>query len=260
MDASNRSSRRCVARASLRGRVETNPFRTAPGSTPARPRPQRYHAALPAGASSQAGLILALTLRSLVEQGGYDEADFCRRMDEELFPRLDGTPMQGPGGYASQSIREAWKVSLVYGMLCAIYQVLPAAYYLAARFGADFEAAVLHAVNGGGQNQARALLTGALVEARVGGTPPRLLDGPLDVADLLPLARAPPSSTTTGPERRGLVPPSERVLRRCAMPPRSARRKMGAPRQTRKRSGSALHARPGSRAGGAVLRLHQRLP
>ncbi|MBL8251247.1 MAG: ADP-ribosylglycohydrolase family protein, partial [Candidatus Competibacter sp.] len=76
-------------------------------------------------------------------------------------------------------IEPAWKVSLVYGMPCAIYHQLPAAYYLAARFSDDFEAAVLHAVNGGGQNQARAILTGALVGAQVGlaRIPARLLDG-----------------------------------------------------------------------------------
>jgi hypothetical protein len=56
-----------------------------------------------AGQLSQAGIILEMTLRSLVERHGYDEADFCRRMDEELFPRLNGEPMSGPGGYTSQS-------------------------------------------------------------------------------------------------------------------------------------------------------------
>lgn len=290
------------------------------------PKPGRYHSGLKAGQLSQAGIILALMLRSLVERGGYDETDFCRRMDEELFPLLDGTPVNGPGGYTSQSIREAWrrrvqqklpwgqsgahadtteaiertlalavryafqphefattisdntrltqiddtvvsmtvaygavlgllvqghvldkslsaklmqlvktgklpfhavtfadlqpprpgdpnppragrfaspdalltpsyvaeaaadpdiriepawKVSIVYGMPCAIYHQLPAAYYLAARFHNDFESAVLHAVNGGGQNQARAILTGALVGAQTGlsGIPQRFLDG-----------------------------------------------------------------------------------
>lgn len=290
------------------------------------PRPDRYHGGLKAGQSSQAGLILALTVRSLVECGNYVEADFCRRMDEELFPLLDGTPANGPGGYTSQSIREAWRrrrqqglpwgrtgggadtteaiertlaiavryalqpgelalavadnarltqtdgtvlamtvaygavlalllqgnaldatlsdkllalvksgqlpfhsvipagsplprpgdpdpphaglfaspdalltpsymaraaadpdiriepawqVSIVYGMPCAIYHQLPAAYYLAARFRDDFESAVLHAVNGGGQNQVRAMLTGALVGAQtgIGGIPQRFLDG-----------------------------------------------------------------------------------
>src|SRR5699024_2544218 len=61
------------------------------------PKPGRYHSGLKAGASSQAGIILALTLESLVNHRGYDEADFCRRLDENLFPYLDGTPMNGPG-------------------------------------------------------------------------------------------------------------------------------------------------------------------
>ena len=73
------------------------------------PRPDRYHAGMQAGQLSQSGLILVMLLRSLVERGGYDEADFTRRLDEELFPQLDGTPAQGPGGYTSQSIREAWR-------------------------------------------------------------------------------------------------------------------------------------------------------
>jgi ADP-ribosylglycohydrolase len=76
-------------------------------------------------------------------------------------------------------IEPAWKVSLVYGMPCSIVCVLPAAYFLAARFQNDFEKAVLHAVNGGGQNMSRAMLTGALVGARVGlsGIPERFIDG-----------------------------------------------------------------------------------
>lgn len=301
------------------------------------PKPGRYHAGLTAGQLSQAGYILKLTLSSLVECGGYDETDFCHRMDDELFPLLDGTPVNGPGGYTSQSIREAWrrrvqqklpwgqtgghadtteaiertlalavryareparlaatisantlltqadttimsmtvaygavlgqlvqghalnehlsnklmrlvnkgelpfhhvtsadlqpprpgdpdppraglfaspdalltpsymaaavldpdiriepawKVSIVYGMPCAIYHQLPAAYYLAARFSGDFESAVLHALNGGGQNQARAILTGALVGAQVGlsGIPPRFIEGLEDSDSLLGLA------------------------------------------------------------------------
>jgi ADP-ribosylglycohydrolase len=301
------------------------------------PKPGRYHAGLKAGQLSQAGFILTLILRSLVDRGGYDEADFCRRMDEDLFLLLDGTPVSGPGGYTSQSIREAWrrrvqqklpwgqtgghadtteaierilaiavryachperlasaiaantiltqiddtvvsmtvafgavlgllvqghpldtklsgklialvktgelpfhavtrddlqpprpgdpdppragrfaspdalltpscmaaaaadpgiriepawKVSIVYGMPCAIYHQLPAAYYLAARFHDDFESAVLHAVNGGGQNQARAILAGALVGAQTGlsGIPQRFLDDLEGAGTLLKLA------------------------------------------------------------------------
>jgi ADP-ribosylglycohydrolase len=83
-------------------------------------------------------------------------------------------------------------VSIVYGMPCAIYHQLPAAYYLAARFHDDFESALLHAVNGGGQNQARAILVGALVgaQAGLGRIPQRFLDGLLDGADLIRLANA----------------------------------------------------------------------
>lgn len=302
------------------------------------PKPGRYHAGMRAGQLSQSGLILVMLLRSVVEHGEYREDDFTRRLDEELFPLLDGTPAQGPGGYTSQSIREAWrrrvqqhkswretgghadtteaaeraivlaahyaqqpeqvarlvaanclltqgdeaivamttaynlvlaqliagealtpaisgklmqlvrsgqlpfhsvvgsdfsaprpgdpdppragrfsspdalltphyatlaaldpdiriepawKVSLVYGMPCAIYHQLPAAYYLAARFAHDFESAVLHALNGGGQNMSRAMLTGALVGAQVGleGIPARFIDGLENGAELLALAQ-----------------------------------------------------------------------
>lgn len=301
------------------------------------PRPEHYHAGLPAGASSQSGVILAMMLQSLLDRGGYDAADFCRRLDEVLFPQLDGSPRSGPGGYTSQSIREvwhkrrqgvawdrvagwadnteaaervlaiatyyagdmqqlarhvsanvgltqrdptvgamtlayaavlgrliegevldeglssrlmalvksgefpfhaengaapgadgdpgqalqagrfaspdalltvssiasavqqhgvlidpAWKVSLVYGMPCAVYHQFPAVYHLAARFGDDFESAVLHAVNGGGQNMARAMLTGALCGA-IGGfesIPARFVDGLEHAQEYAALAEA----------------------------------------------------------------------
>jgi ADP-ribosylglycohydrolase len=75
-------------------------------------------------------------------------------------------------------------------MPCAIYHMLPAAYYLSARFHNDFESAILHAINGGGQNQVRAILTGALTGAQVGlsGTPQRFLDGLENADSLLKLA------------------------------------------------------------------------
>ena len=301
------------------------------------PKPHRYHGGLRAGQLSQAGIILTMLLRSVVENGAYHEADFCARLDNELFPKLDGTPMHGPGGYTSQSIREAWrrrveqkqswnatgghadtteaaeralvlaaryartptkvavavssncrltqadeaivtmttayccvlallvsgetldaylsdklmdlvragalpfhavtsgkslppnpgdpdppragrfsspdalgtpsymaeaafdpgikiepawKVYVVYGMPCAIYHQLPAAYYLAARFHDNFEEAVLHALNGGGQNQARCVLTGALVGGQVGlpAIPKRFLDPLENSSELIQLA------------------------------------------------------------------------
>ncbi|MGV0999757.1 MAG: ADP-ribosylglycohydrolase family protein [Fluviibacter sp.] len=302
------------------------------------PKPGRYHAGMKAGQSSQAGLLLELTLRSLVNHGEYDEEGFCRRMDEDFFPLIDGTPMNGPGGYTSQSIREtwrlrieqglpwgrvagnadtteaaernlviairyalqpsklasyvkkntlltqtdgtvvamtvayaavlgmlveghkldaalsgklmsrvkngvlpfhavtsnnlkaptadcveassaglfpspdalltpsniaiaaqdpdiriepAWKVSMVYGMPCAAYHQFPAAYYLAARFADNFELAVLNAINGGGQNMSRAMLTGALAGAQTGltGIPKRFLTGLARSDELLKEAR-----------------------------------------------------------------------
>lgn len=53
-------------------------------------------------------------------------------------------------------------------------------------FPNDFESAVLHAVNSGGQNQARAILTGALVGAQIGFSciPKRFLDGLEDLGKL----------------------------------------------------------------------------
>ena len=290
------------------------------------PKPGRYHAGMQPGQLDQTGLLLVMLLRSLIAHREYVEEDFTRRVDQELFPQLDGTPMHGPGGYTSQSIREAfrrrvhqnrtwketgghadtteaaeraiplaalyakdpaavarlvaahcaltqadeaivamstayncvlaalvrgepldenlsdklmvlvkqgqlpfhavtsndlgvprpgdpdppragkfsspdalltasymaeaardpgiriepaWKVSIVYGMPYATYHQLPAAYYLAARFSDNFELAVLHAINGGGQNMARACLTGALVGAQVGlsGIPKRFIQG-----------------------------------------------------------------------------------
>src|SRR5258708_10993017 len=52
---------------------------------------------------------MVMLLRSVIEHREYVEEDFTRRVDEELFPLLDGTPMNGPGGYSSQSIREAYR-------------------------------------------------------------------------------------------------------------------------------------------------------
>jgi ADP-ribosylglycohydrolase len=303
------------------------------------PKPGRYHEGCKAGQLSQAGYILKLMVESLVKEGEYDHGEFCLHFEDQLFTRLDGTPYGGPGGYTSQSIREAWrkrelgkanweqtggkadtteaiertlalavryakdpaelartvvqntlltqnddmlvamtvayaavlsrlvcgdpldgtisdtlmrlvksgelpfhavtqdnlkppkpgaqeqskagrfaspdalltpsfiaraatdpaiviepawKVSLLYGMPCAIYHILPSAYYLAARFSGDFESGVLHAVNGGGQNQARAILTGALCGAQVGmsNIPQRFIDGLEEGAALIQLTAA----------------------------------------------------------------------
>lgn len=293
------------------------------------PKAGRYHAGMRAGELSQTGLIMQMLLKSVAEQGGYDEADFCRRLDQELLPYIQGN--KGPGGYTNHSMRQvwearvrdgkpwseaagnadtsegaervsilaarfagdpkyaarmaarncrlsqndslvvqqstafamvlaalirgekfdgelsdklmkgigdgtmpfvseyaikagtrdplldfaspdalllpswiaaaahdrdirvepAWKVSVLYGMSCAINYVLPAAYYLAVRFADDFENAVLHALNGGGQNMSRSCLVGALVGAQVGLSriPPRFIEGLKDGEEICRLAR-----------------------------------------------------------------------
>ena len=91
------------------------------------PKPDRYHGGLKAGDSSQAGLILKLTVESLVSRSGW--------------------------------------------------------------FRQDFESAILQAVDGGGHNQARAMLTGSLVGAQVGlsGIPTRFLEGLNDCEELISL-------------------------------------------------------------------------
>lgn len=301
------------------------------------PKDGRYHAGLKAGDNSQAGYILELLTKSIIENNGYNNDDFTKRLDEDLFPKMDGTPNSGPGGYTSQSIRAsydqrvkgnyswdeigtladtteaierviaiaiyyakdpkemaenvwrntnvtqidatvgsitvafsailsqlimgepfdsklssklmdmvkdkklpfhavtsdnftppkvgvkepsrkgvfsspdalltpmfitqavedetikiepAWKASLVYGMPCAIYHIVPAVYFLTARYKDDFESAVLHAINGGGQNMARAMLTGALVGAQVGlqGIPKKFIEGLSRKDEILKLA------------------------------------------------------------------------
>ncbi len=114
--------------------------------------------------------------------------------DEGLFASPDA--LLSPAYMASSAndsdiqIEPAWKVSIVYGMPCAIYHMLPSVYYLAARFKNDFESGVLHAINGGGQNQVRALLTGALIGAQVGlsNIPKRFINGLHDKDNLLRLA------------------------------------------------------------------------
>jgi len=105
--------------------------------------------------------------------------------DGLLFPSHIWQAAKDPG----VAIEPAWKVSLVYGMPCSILCMLPAAYYLAARFQDNFEQAVLHALNGGGQNMSRAMLTGALVGAQVGlsGIPSRFLQGLSDGDEILKL-------------------------------------------------------------------------
>ncbi|TVM36806.1 ADP-ribosylglycohydrolase family protein [Oceanidesulfovibrio marinus] len=88
------------------------------------------------------------------------------------------------------AIEPAWKAARLYGLACPLASLMPAAVYFAARFEGDFESAVLHAVNSGGNNMARAALTGAMSGALVGlgGIPERFIDGLHDSRQLLTLA------------------------------------------------------------------------
>jgi ADP-ribosylglycohydrolase len=53
------------------------------------PMPGHYHEELKAGQPSRSGVITTMLLRSMVENEGYKKEDFCRRLDEDLFPLLD---------------------------------------------------------------------------------------------------------------------------------------------------------------------------
>ena len=70
-------------------------------------------------------------------------------------------------------------VSHIFGMDCQVMHLLPAAYYLMYRFPNDFAMATLSASNGGGNNMARAALTGAIAGAvnGISDIPGRLLQG-----------------------------------------------------------------------------------
>ena len=61
------------------------------------PKPGRYHDNLKAGELSQQGFILKLMIRSILEEGGYRQAHFCKQLDEKLFPLLDGKTHQWSG-------------------------------------------------------------------------------------------------------------------------------------------------------------------
>jgi hypothetical protein len=81
-------------------------------------------------------------------------------------------------------------ISKIFGMNCEQSHLLPGAYWLAHRYPNDFEAGILAAVNGGGNNMARATLTGALLGAMNGlsGIPERFISGLENSEFLLELA------------------------------------------------------------------------
>ena len=111
----------------------------------------------------------------------------------ERIPSFDCLTQAANASVAARSpvtIEPASLVSSLYGMACTLGFMLPAAYYLIHRYPEDFEMAVLSAVNGGGNNMARAALTGALSGAMAGlrGIPERLISGLKDHERLLRFA------------------------------------------------------------------------
>jgi len=78
----------------------------------------------------------------------------------------------------------------LFGLAFTLGFLLPAVYYFAARFKNDFYNPVMSALNGRGNNMARAALTGALAGAQVGlkGIPEYLIQGLSDHERLLDMA------------------------------------------------------------------------
>jgi ADP-ribosylglycohydrolase len=112
-------------------------------------------------------------------------------VDAPFYPAL----MQPAWAYAAAkdpaiTIEPASAACRLFGLACTMGFMLPAVYYLVARYENDFETAVLSAINGGGHNLARAGLTGALSGAIVGlsGIPERFITGLVDYERLVDLA------------------------------------------------------------------------
>ncbi len=72
------------------------------------PKAGRFHEGMQAGDHSQTGQIITMLLESVAVRGAYDEADFCRRLDELLLPKLGEEPEDGPGGFTNHSFRQVW--------------------------------------------------------------------------------------------------------------------------------------------------------
>ena len=83
-----------------------------------------------------------------------------------------------------------WTACRLFGLACPLEFMLPAAYYFSSRFDNDFDLPVLSAINGGGNNMARASLTGALAGAQVGirGIPEHFITGLASYQILLEMA------------------------------------------------------------------------
>ncbi len=119
---------------------------------------------------------------------------FWAKNEEGLLPTFTDAFLQPSFCWsASQNpaikIEPAWHVCQLFGLACQLDFLAPAAYYLVSRFPDEFEIPVLSALNGGGNNMARASMTGAMAGAKVGlkGIPERFIMGLKDHDRILKL-------------------------------------------------------------------------
>ncbi|WBA87153.1 ADP-ribosylglycohydrolase family protein [Endozoicomonas sp. GU-1] len=145
-------------------------------------------------------LVFALVVQAMVNSVPLTElpaylAAMAKRSDVmSAIQRYDHllTPGNGQVAWQPETVRiePALHISQVYGMDCQLVHLLPCAYYLMHRYPDQFEQGVLSAINGGGNNMARAALTGVLLGAMNGleAIPERLLSGLHDSDRYLQLA------------------------------------------------------------------------
>jgi ADP-ribosyl-[dinitrogen reductase] hydrolase len=144
-------------------------------------------------------LSFALALSALIrkiplgEIRGYLADLAAKATIRTLVPSFDCLTQAANGATALRSgvtIDPPSLICSLNGLNCTVGFMLPSVYYLIHRFPHDFEMAVLSAVNGGGNNMARAALTGALSGAMVGlkGIPERFISGLKDHERILDLA------------------------------------------------------------------------
>ena len=77
------------------------------------PLPNRYHGNMKKGDISQQGWIIKKMAELYVRESGYSKEAFTNMMDQEILPKLDGTPMGGYGGYTSQVMRHIYQKRVV---------------------------------------------------------------------------------------------------------------------------------------------------
>jgi ADP-ribosyl-[dinitrogen reductase] hydrolase len=141
----------------------------------------------------------ALTLSALIRKvplggiRGYLASLATKNFIRFLVPSFDCLIQAANGATALESgviIEPPSFICSLNGLNCMLGVMLPSCYYLLHRFPHDFEKSVLSAVNGGGNNMARAALVGALSGAMVGleEIPERFISGLKDHKRLLNLA------------------------------------------------------------------------